>query len=58
MGAVALLSAHAGQMRRTLALVARVLAGLSAVWIATSALLLMPAKTFDLMCQVGMLSAC
>jgi uncharacterized membrane protein YphA (DoxX/SURF4 family) len=31
MGAVALLSAHAGQMRRTLALVARVLAGLSAV---------------------------
>jgi uncharacterized membrane protein YphA (DoxX/SURF4 family) len=31
MGAVALLAAHAGQMRRTLALVARVLAGLSAV---------------------------
>jgi uncharacterized membrane protein YphA (DoxX/SURF4 family) len=31
MGAVALLSAHAGQMRRTLALVARVLAGLGAV---------------------------
>jgi len=31
MGAVALLSAHAGQMRRTLALVARVLAGVSAV---------------------------
>ena len=31
MGAVALLSAHAGQLRRTLALVARVLAGVSAV---------------------------
>jgi uncharacterized membrane protein YphA (DoxX/SURF4 family) len=31
MGAVALLAAHAGQMRRTLALVARVLAGVSAV---------------------------
>ena len=31
MGAVALLSAHAGQLRRTLALVARVLAGISAV---------------------------
>lgn len=31
MGAVALLAAHAGQMRRTLALVARVLAGASAV---------------------------
>jgi uncharacterized membrane protein YphA (DoxX/SURF4 family) len=30
MGAVALLSVHAGQMRRTLALVARVLAGVSA----------------------------
>jgi uncharacterized membrane protein YphA (DoxX/SURF4 family) len=30
MGAVALLAAHAGQMRRTLALVARVLAGVSA----------------------------
>jgi uncharacterized membrane protein YphA (DoxX/SURF4 family) len=30
MGAVALLAAHAGQMRRTLALVARVLAGISA----------------------------
>lgn len=31
MGAVALLAAHAGQMRRTVAMVARVLAGLSAV---------------------------